>query len=444
MPYYTGFTPLFRKGFSSAKIYGASWDKTTTSTLTRTDDAIGLVANIGIDNQVVVNDFDNAEIYKDIVEMTDSYGNKFMRIPKFYIKKTDGAGYKTWQVSKKPFAGAYLPWCFWNFSNGQELPYLDFGKYRASLNGTKLESKTGKAPLVNTNIVDFRTYAQNNGVGYQQIDMHALDVIRTLFYIEFATINSQNVALGYVYGQYSDSHITNFAETSTNRIILTTAYADAFSVGQTISIGTSRGGNQIFYARNIISIDTYDASNKAIVFEGTAVDISIGNIVYNTGQITGSADNITASSGSPRANDGKNIFSYRGIESLWGDAWCFIDGININDNELWICDNANEYASNVFAVPYKKASYSKIASNGYAKNMGHDALNQSLEFPIEVGNGSGENYGDYFYQATGQRVARLGGGWNNGSRAGLACWSLDDSSTRTYVTIGGRFLKKPL
>ena len=47
-----------------AKIYGVSWDKSENPVLTRTDDAIDMVANAGIDNQVVVNDFDSAEIYK--------------------------------------------------------------------------------------------------------------------------------------------------------------------------------------------------------------------------------------------------------------------------------------------------------------------------------------------------------------------------------------------
>jgi hypothetical protein len=40
-----------------AKIYGVSWDKGETPDLTRTDDAVGMVANIGIDDEIVTNRF---------------------------------------------------------------------------------------------------------------------------------------------------------------------------------------------------------------------------------------------------------------------------------------------------------------------------------------------------------------------------------------------------
>jgi hypothetical protein len=35
-------------------------------------------------------------------------------------------------------SGFYLPWCFWNFTNSRELPYIDVGKYTASKASTKL------------------------------------------------------------------------------------------------------------------------------------------------------------------------------------------------------------------------------------------------------------------------------------------------------------------
>jgi hypothetical protein len=110
--------------------------------------------------------------------------------------------YKTWQVSKKQYPGFYLPWCFWDFTNSRELPYIDVGKYTASKVSTKLQSVSGVAPLVSATIANFRTYAQNNNtgglLGYQQLDIHVVDVLQTLFYIEFATLNSQSIMMGNV------------------------------------------------------------------------------------------------------------------------------------------------------------------------------------------------------------------------------------------------------
>jgi len=65
----------------------------------------------------------------------------------------------------------------------------------------KLESKSGKYPLTNKTIINFRTYAQNNGAGYQQLDLHAVDVLRTLMFIEFATLNMQSVMQGFTTGE---------------------------------------------------------------------------------------------------------------------------------------------------------------------------------------------------------------------------------------------------
>ena len=76
-------------GGAPAKIYGVSWSGGSSPTLTRTDASVGMVANAGVDATPVTNNFDTAEIYKDIIDgVTDSYSNVFVRIPKFYIEKT--------------------------------------------------------------------------------------------------------------------------------------------------------------------------------------------------------------------------------------------------------------------------------------------------------------------------------------------------------------------
>ena len=147
-------------------IYGVAWDKSENPVLTRTDAAVGMAAAAGVDNQTVSNDFDDAGIYRDIIEATDSLGNVFVRIPKLYIRKTDTENSKTWQVSRYPHKGFYLPWCFWDFERGVELPYIDIGKYNASLSGdNKLESKPGTYPLIDKTIVGFRDYARANNSG---------------------------------------------------------------------------------------------------------------------------------------------------------------------------------------------------------------------------------------------------------------------------------------
>ena len=80
--------------YKGAAIYGVSWTKADVA-LTRTNGAVGFEANAGVDAGVVTNDFDTAEIFSEFTEETDADGNVFIRIPKFYIRKTDTPTLKT-------------------------------------------------------------------------------------------------------------------------------------------------------------------------------------------------------------------------------------------------------------------------------------------------------------------------------------------------------------
>lgn len=432
------------------EIFGASWAKVDSPILARTDSAVGMTAAVGVDSQIVTNNFDTAPIFRDITEVADSLGNIFVRIPKFYIRKTDGVSLKTWQISKYPHVGFYLPRCFWDFANNRELPWIDVGKYKATLSaGNKLESKPGSAPVISRHIVAFRTLARNNNadglVGYQQLDIHVYDMLQTLFYVEFATLHSQSIMQGFTTGQYSATHVATMTEVAANRVVLANAHADQYRVGQTISMGTSLGGNQIFYGRDLTAIEVVDASTKALVFDGDPINITAGNIVYNTGWRNGFSSSVAASSGSPTSNtDGKWPCVYRGIESLYGDTWQFVDGVNINDNQAWTANNAAEYASNVFAHPYQQLSYVNHNAEGYPIAMGYDAERPFAALPTAVGGSSSTRYADYYYQMAGQRIALVGGNWYFGAFAGLSSWNLYNSSSIADLIIGARLLKKPL
>lgn len=433
-------------------IMGAKWDKGESPTLTRTYGAVGMVANVGIDSQIVRNDFDAAPFFREIIDVEDSYGNKFRRLPKLYIKKVDEVGNKEWLISNRKYDGFYLPYNNWDFANSRELPYFDFGKYQANLSddGKKLESKSGKYPLANKNIVQFRDYANANNVGglsgYQQLDLHAVDVLRTLAFIEFATLDIQAIMQGYTDGQYTATHLATVTEEDATCIIVANAHADLYKVGQAIGIGTSRGGNEVCFDRTITAIEVHDGTNKAISFDGDAVTVTTGNILYNSGWKSGACDDVVASSGILTANDGKYPCMYRGIENPFGNMWQFIDGVNITDRQAWICKDADDYASNVFAAPYEQIGYINHNVSGYIQTMGWDANFPFIELPTAITGGTTptEYYGDYYYQAAGQRIARFGGFWNGGSYAGLSYWDLSYSSSSTHLNFGGRLMKKAL
>ena len=412
-----------------------------------------MAAAAGVDSQTVSNDFDDAGIYREIIEVTDGLGNVYVRIPKFYIRKTDTVNSKTWQISRYMHKGFYLPWCFWDFENHRELPWIDIGKHNASLGGGgKLESKPGTYPLISKTIVGFRDYARANNAGslrgYQQMDIHVMDLLQTLFYIEFATLNSQSIMAGYTSAAYSDSCVATVSESAASRVIVSNATASNFRVGQAVSIGTARGNTSVCYGRTITAIENYDTENKALVLEGDPVDVAAGNVVWNSGWKSGFSSGIAASSGSIGSNaDGKYPCMYRGIENPWGSVYEFVDGVNITDHQAWTCKDAAQYASNVFAAPYEQLSYVNHDVNGYPTAMGHDPGHPFAELPIAIqtsGISSAKYYSDYYYQSAGQRIALVGGNWYFGANAGLSSWYLNNSSGSAIVDFGGRLLKKPL
>lgn len=444
----TYITPAVLHETTIYPVFGVSWDGGENPTLTRMNASSGMVANAGVDNQIVRNDFDYVSIFGEIKNYTDSYGNEFVAIPKCYIKKTANGAARTWQISKRRIDGAYLPTCFWDFEHNRELPYVLIGKYTANLSddGTKLESKSGKWPLVNKNIVQFRDYAKANGTGYQQLDGVIVDLLQTLFYVEFATLDSQSIMRGWTHGRYNSADTATVSQTGVNQIIVSNATAAYYKVGQPIGIGTILGGGQIFNYRTIVSFEDYDESNKAIVFDGIAVDVTAGNILYNLAWKSGACSGVVSPSGSLFSNsDGLHPFKYRGIENLWGNVFQWVDGINIIDNQAWVSRVPSEYISNLFASPYQQLSYINHNVNGYISQMGFDPSNPEFQLPTSITGGAyNKYYADYYYQSTGQRVARLGGYWRDGSGSGLSYWLLHSTSGDSYVTMGGRLVKKAL
>lgn len=438
-----GGGPAFGTG---AEVYGVSWDGSSTPALTRTDDSAGWTCQAGVDAGVVTNDADSAEIFSEIVEVDDlGDGYTYIYIPKFYIRKTATGAARTWQITKGAQGDGYLPACFWDFTNGVELDGVYVGKYPGDISGGKLRSVAGVYPTINTNIVDFRTAAQANGAGYQQLDIHVADLLQVLMIVEFATLDLQSIMAGYTTGQYNATHtLTADTNPAGNTLVVANATGSLYEIGQAISVGTSLGGNQRFYGRTITNIqaDTPGAGSTTITFDGAAVALTTGDFLYNIGYKNG--DTIAASSGSVASNSsGKHYCKYRGVVSPYGNVWQFVDGININDLQAWVCRDADEYASNLFASPYEQLAYVNHNANGYVVALGHDPARQFAALATAVtGTYANAGYRDYYVQNSGQRIALLGGPWAYGSRAGTFSWSLLTTSALADVNVGGRLVRK--
>lgn len=197
-------------------IYGVSWDGSSSGNLQRTDAAVGLKAGIN----GAQNDFDTRGPWGLMDKTaTDSYGNAFVRVPKFYIRKTQDKSkpLSTWQVSLvKQGDDWYLPNCFYDFDTKKELDYVDVSRYEGFIESGHLKSKSGVNPTSSVDINDFRTAATalNAGGknGYHLWDVHTLDALQVLFTIEFATLDSQSIMKGVTDDVLSGAESTGAAD----------------------------------------------------------------------------------------------------------------------------------------------------------------------------------------------------------------------------------------
>lgn len=431
----------------------------------------GLTVAVGTDDSVAYNSFDHIHIFggrkRVSIEADDGVGGKvantFVEVPKYYIKEEwlddGGIKYHYWWMCYSKLDGYRLPLPFLK-SDGAERDYAYIGAYEAYLDSnSKLRSISGQFPKVSYSRADFRTAARkldtaDSSSKYQITDVaEYVDLIQIPMLIEFATKNMQSVFVGASAMAYSDSRVATadgVASLDANTIIVDNATGASFVVGQTIGIGTSRGGNQIASNRVITSIDadTPGAGSTTITYDDAAIQALTGHYVYSLGWKSGRLDGALSSSALDTNNSGKYGFVWRGIENPYANIWKNVDGVKIVDNQAWICIDTSLYddaasSGGNYAYPYQKLSYANHNVNGYPAELGLDLRFPFAKFPTTIGADSTTYYSDYYYQASGDRTAFVGGGWNFGGYVGPFYWYLNNVLGDAYIYYGARLSYRP-
>ena len=318
--------------------------------------------------------------------ITGGDGQVMVEIPKFYSKRVVDGTYTTWKLSHLPIDGYAIHPAF--IKDGVEVNNRYIGAYDACVYDTsagayvdglnldnadslyvyaddKLSSVSGKYPVVGITRAQARQLASNRGSGWRQFDFALLSAIQMLYIVEQQSLFSQNKT----------------GDGNTNGSYLTS------SSNQTDSPHTIAG-----------------ASN------------ALGN---------GSTDNVTGAGVS--AKPGVSFMSYRGIENLYGNAWSWIDGININigtAGTVYVSNNAANFADDT-STNYSLLTSSFPTTTGYPSNF------LALDYyflPSNSSGGSTTTYlTDYGYRSASlNRVLVAGGRASNAGNAGVVY--LDSSS----------------
>lgn len=425
-----------------------SWD--------RTDNAVGLIANATHDGTEVQNDFDNlypwshmktvnydptekmitATIGDSNFKFDGSNGQVMTIVPEFYFTYWADDTKEHWQISEYAIEGF------------TKVPGFMLGRYpSAKTTDNKLMSASGMFPEVLKTITSFRNDSKAVGDDFGQMDWRYF-AVQLLYLVEYADYNSQaKLGNGYTNLRVSNNDKALVAETNVNRIIIATANANNFKVGQAISVGTKATWDwNVAKNRLITSITDYsegDITGKAINFDGDPVNIAVDNVVWSTCQKSGECDVLGMKSGCV-ANDGNSAVIYRGLENIFGNVWQFVDGINIKDYVAYVCYNPENYAVDKFDGDYKAVGYVNANKEGWGKTLGHDANHPLVTLITDIGGSSSNYLSDYYYTSSGNRVVRVGGSWNGGAGAGLWYWRCNNDSSLTSFDLGSRLLKKTI
>lgn len=419
----------------------------------RIGDSIGLVAKATKNGETVQNDFDSRYPWSEIIsynydvikkkinayygdptfKFDGTNGEVLTRIPEFYWKREIINGYEYIYIADYAIAG---------FNKSEE---FSVGRYDACIDEDgKLHSYSGYSPSTNKNITQHRDAAKLLSDEFCMIDYRYF-MLQMLYLVEYANYNSQSqLGNGIIGIRYNANDKAIIAQERTNTIVIATN--DYFKVGQQIAIGTTVDGVSICKDRTITKITEYSkdtTEGTAITFDGDPVNIAIGNIIHACAQKEGGCDSLGMKSGC-LANDSQHAVIYRGIENIFGNVFNWIDGLNIQNYQAYICRNPKEYISDKFEVPYIKLGYVNCNEKDmYIKKLGFDEKNPDIALPIEIGGGAGSSSGmcDFYYSSEGNRVARVGGVFGSGSGAGLWCWACNGSSVTSSLNCGARLLK---
>lgn len=170
-------------------VFGVSWVNDTTTTMERTDDAVGMTYSINSDG-TVQSDFDNVFPWNESTIVTDEKGNKFLRMPKMYFRVgTENGAITSVAVSNERGVDG----------NWHEVESFDFGIYGGSLSNNALCSVSGVGRANNYTMPQFGTYARANSTTeylYFQRDLKHTWVMICLWWIEFATKNQKSLFKG--------------------------------------------------------------------------------------------------------------------------------------------------------------------------------------------------------------------------------------------------------
>lgn len=147
-------------------------------------------------------------------------------------------------------------------------------------------------------------------------------------------------------------------------------------------------------------------------------------------------------SGSVATGDGEPFVTYRGIENIWGNCWQFIDGVNVNNRQIFASTNEATFEDDIGTGDYSSVGTAlPTATESPIKDW--QAVDHVF-VPKTVNDGASTStyIGDAIWTDSGWRTISAGGGADNAASAGLCACSANLAASHRRRTRGSRLSKK--
>ena len=170
--------------------------------------------------------------------------------------------------------------------------------------------------------------------------------------------------------------------------------------------------------------------------------------VLGYGALVGASGGVATGASNARGNRSTNVYtpagaatdyvSYRGVENLYGRAWQWLDGINLNALDVYLCRNPEQWADNT-TTDYTASGSVPTAAGAYQR----DLMTGIALLPSSVTGASDTTHiSDALTTSTGWRAVCVGGTVVAtaflGGPLGAFCMSAANDSSAANNSIGSR------
>ncbi len=283
---YTGATATIGVTCVLAQTFGVSWAKTSSTALSRTDDAALFTDPVpAIGTGTGSSPFDNILPWSGMVKETID-GNVMVKIPKFWYKWTDASGSLKLQIANGPLEGFHTSPAHADRGDGKgERDYVYIGRYHCA---SDYKSKTGVKPVANITRATARSGCKNLGSGYYQLDYAMWWTVRMLYLVEFANWDSQ-AKIGYGCGDNSATHNSGYSDTAQYHTGTMQSSRTTYGKGVQYRYIEDPWGNVRDWCDGIVmsSNAPYVSNNPANYGDSTTNHTKVSNGVSTSNEISG-------------------------------------------------------------------------------------------------------------------------------------------------------------